>query len=86
VRYDGNGRDVNYPAKLHGKTVHLYTGRNTTQKWWRTDQIRGWEYCQGNTDYRTRTPTMNNFHVPMRGRLRHIGALQCVNTWYANQG
>jgi hypothetical protein len=28
----------------------------------------------------------DNFHVPMRARLRHIGALQCVNTWYANQG
>ncbi|MEU1465980.1 hypothetical protein ABZ467_36170 [Streptomyces sp. NPDC005727] len=114
VLYNGNGRDVNLPATLHGKKVRLYNGRgfnqsyatvdnpspgdivsidraldsdkrNTTKKWWRTDEIRSWEYCQANTDTRSRTPTMNNWHVPMRVCLRHNGALQCSNIWYADQ-
>jgi hypothetical protein len=114
VLYNGNGRDVNLPATLHGKKVHLYNGRafnqsyatvdnpspgdvisidratdsdkrHTTKKWWRTDEIHGWEYCEANTDSYWRTPTMNNWHIPMRVCLRHNGALQCSNIWYADQ-
>jgi hypothetical protein len=114
VIYNGNGVDVNLPAKLHGKTVHLMNGRaanqsyatvdnpspgdiisidratdsdklNTTKKWWRTNEIGGWEYCQANTNSYRRTPTMNNWHIPMRVCLRHNGALQCSNIWYADQ-
>ncbi|MFC0552709.1 hypothetical protein ACFFHJ_17625 [Planotetraspora thailandica] len=62
--------------------------RNTTKKWWFTEQIGSWEYCQrtvyatGNTVH---SPTINNWHTPVRVCLRHNGALQCTNVWYADQ-
>jgi hypothetical protein len=115
IIYDGNKRDINYPATLHGKTVRLMNGgstnhsfawvenasagdilsidratdpdkKNTTQKWW-TSGIGKWEYCEQkgwrNGDWGT--PSMSNWHVPMRVCLRHNGALQCANIWYADQ-
>ncbi|MEU8036322.1 hypothetical protein [Streptosporangium sp. NPDC049078] len=112
-----NGRDVAYPAKLHGKTVRLMNGGafnqsyakvenatagdivsidrttdsdkvNTTKKWWFTDQIRGWEFCQktvSTTGSTVHSPMINNWHRPVRVCLRHNGALQCANVWYADQ-
>lgn len=61
--------------------------KNTTKKWWKTSEIRGWEYCQTKTGSGGKwlSPSMNNWHVPMRVCLRHKGALQCTNVWYADQ-
>ncbi|KAM3096908.1 hypothetical protein ACKFKG_09480 [Phormidesmis sp. 146-35] len=117
VLYKGNGRDHNYPARLHGKTVRLINGArfhqsyalverpskgdivsidrttdpdklNTKQKWWDGSKIRNWEFCQSkvtiNNAPRWTSPTIYNLHVPVRVCLRHNGALQCANTWYAD--
>ena len=62
---------------------------NTTRTWWYTYQISSWEYCQTRIDSSggwARSPAIDNWHRPVRVCLRHNGALQCTNIWYADQG
>jgi len=60
----------------------------TKKKWWDTSEIHSWEFCELKVTANAAhwpSPTINNWHVPVRVCLRHNGALQCANTWYADQ-